>query len=153
MTKFILIVISLYLIISNTWLILIVGGTALCWYSCKKKPNLFSKLLDCLSGPPPKNTEPEDDLSFENREFETYKERLARTEAELEKNMKPGFQDDPEWQEKSKRLCRIRGKNRDLADKEMAQEILQEAEEYAEAGEWSEIPRLHQELKDLAAKS
>ncbi len=117
-----------------------------------KKPDLFAALgLYVKMDNIPKNKGA--GLSSAEKDFETYEEKFANTEAEIKSRMKPGFENDPEWQKSSEALHKTRAKNRASADIEMRSEIMKEAIEYAEAGKWSEVTRIEQELQDLAAKS
>jgi len=51
--------------------------------------------------------------------YETFTERIYRKE--LEKMFKPGFQDDPEWQRRSKELRETIERNGRIADEELAE--------------------------------
>jgi len=120
-------------------------------YLIHKKPDLFKK-FGIPTTPEDNSKEEESTLPPEDQEFETYQDRLNKTEEELEKNMKPGAKDDPKWEEKAKKIEEIRAQNRMLADKEMELELLKEANKHATSGNWSKVTSIEKELSDLRAK-
>jgi len=102
MLRFILIVIGLYLIVSKPALILLGGAAILVWLYLKK-PNSFSKATQ-----EEESKEPEPDLS-----------REERADQEAEKKMKPGFREDPRWQELSKKVRDHIQKAREIEEEEL----------------------------------
>ena len=101
MFKFILIIIGLYVIISKPFLILIGGAAYLTWLSLKK-PNRFARLPSHLTMPPGElKIEQEDDLSQEKKEYPTAEEVYSK---EVKAKLKPGYKDDPKWQELTKKV-------------------------------------------------
>jgi hypothetical protein len=153
MIKFILIIITLYIIISNPILIFVAAGLIIGRYLYKTQPDLFPKLPAWLSATPSNTGGSGADLSREEGDFETTEEKLKRVESEIDEMMKPGVENDPKWQESTKELNKIRAENRKVADKELHLEMLRDAVAAAEAGRWGEFHRIEQELKEFGAKS
>ena len=94
MTKFILIVISLIIIMTKPFLIVLAGMALLAWLFLKR-PDSFSWLSDKAV------KEPEKEISMPKKEYPTVEEIYAR---EVEAKMKPGYKDDPKWQALNKKV-------------------------------------------------
>lgn len=95
MLKFILIVISLIIIMTKPFLIVLAGVAFLAWLFLKR-PNSFLSLPAHLTTP-----EPEEEKSVPKKEYPTVEEIYAR---EVEAKMKPGYKDDPKWQALQKKV-------------------------------------------------
>lgn len=118
MIKFILVVVCLTVIISKPILLFLFAGFGLAWLLLKQ-PNCFTALPAFLTTPGEGVNEPEEDLSLE-KEYPNVEEIYAR---EVEKAMKPGYKDDPEWQKVSKKICKQVAKN---TEKEEAEQRLED---------------------------
>ena len=129
-------------------ILIIAGLIILAIYMYVKHPDSFAK-LGIRIPTEYKSSEPKDNLSREDQDFETYKDKFDKIDAELEKKMKPGFRDDPEWQEMSAELRKNGVKNRKIADDELRREMLEEALQYAEAGLWNKVNAIEKELRDM----
>lgn len=97
--KFILAVVALTIIICNPILLFLCAGFAIAWVVLKR-PDLFTKLPSYLTTPGEGGNEPEEDLSL-GKEYPTPEEIYTR---EVESKMKPGYKDDPKWQELTKKI-------------------------------------------------
>lgn len=115
MTKFILIVLGLFIILYYPVLIVIVGVALLTWLFLKR-PNSFLSLPTHLTTP-----EPKEEKSVPKKEHATVEEIYAR---EVEAKMKPGYKDDPKWQALSKKVLAHNAKQAGIDIKEDRLEAL-----------------------------
>ena len=99
MIKFILVVVGLIVIIYNPILLFLCAGFGIAWLILKR-PDSFTKLASHLVAPGEGSNEPEEDLSL-GKEYPTPEEVYSK---EVEKSMKPGYKDDPEWQKLTKKI-------------------------------------------------
>jgi hypothetical protein len=88
MIKFILIMVGLFAIVYNPFLIAIAGAVYFTWLFLKK-PNSFTAVVD---------TQPEE--SKDHKDFMTSEERTEKEMSNIK--FKEGFQDDPRWQAKAR---------------------------------------------------
>ena len=96
MVKFILVVISLYIIISKP-IIIVVAGTAYLTWLFLKKPNCFIHLPAYLTTPmKEEGSELENNLPPRKKEYPTAEEVYAK---QVDNLMKPGYKNDPKWKE------------------------------------------------------
>lgn len=111
MLKFILVVIGLTIIISKPFLILVGGAVFLTWlYMRKSNPFALPRHLTTPGG---KTKEPEPDLSWE------YVDPEEKADREVEKMLRPGFRDDPEWQKFAKNFRDHMNRARAIEDEAM----------------------------------
>jgi hypothetical protein len=142
MIKFILIVIALYFILSNPWLILVVGGILLTWRYCSKKETARLKEGPIIT-PPPKE-----------KNFTTYQERMDKTKEEIKTKEKDLTPEEVAAQEEVKKAIREQmDRNKEVADRELKLEMLREAEGYALKGEWNKVDKIEREIRDMESKS
>ena len=149
MIQFIIGITLIALLIEYPSILFLAMIISICIYTYTKRPDLFAKLG--IRIPTEYKTEEADDLPAGRKDFETSAERMAREEVDLEKRMKPGYKDDPEWKEKAENLGKMVARNEEIAEKELKLEMLKEAERYAVAGEWSKVDAIEQELREMAA--
>ena len=115
MIKLILVVVVLTIIMCNPFLLFLGAAVGIVWLLLKQ-PNSFSWPPTHLAMPSEgEDNGAESNLSRRKKEYPTPEEVYAR---EVEAKMKPGYKDDPKWQELSKKVCRQVDENNKKAEQE-----------------------------------
>lgn len=115
MINFIILVCTLAVILTYPWIVILAAAILLGMYIMKEKPDSFNKLWNIAQK---EHDEPEPDLSAEV-EDPKYKTVQQLYKEELDRKMKPGFEDDPKWQEKAEKIRKHVERNKQLAEKEI----------------------------------
>jgi len=115
MLRFILLIIGLVVIMCKPFLLFLAAAVGLMWLLISR-PTSFPALDSLLAGWGARVNEPEPDLS-RRKDFMTYEEREEKIMSNIK--FKEGFEDDPKWQEQSKRFREQIQKAQDLEDEAM----------------------------------
>ncbi len=115
MINLIILVCILAVILTYPWIIILAAAILLGMYIMKEKPDSFDKLWGTARK---EHNEPEPDLSagVEEPDHKTVQQSYKE---ELDRGMKPGFENDPEWQEKAEKIRKHVEKNKQIAEEEV----------------------------------